>query len=366
MSFIVFVVCMVLIHAQSEKMNTITDVFHHEGTFGDKVVLYLSQEPICNRLPEKPYMQQAKDTEIVSFFLPLTTISSNQIKQRIMALNNAKKPFYIVNIQEVDKPMHGIKVVFSYNPREIMFDYERFDAIHTHKGIVFWLHNKAKLQEVHGKTDRILKLASKKKPLVVVDCGHGGADPGKIGCFGIKEKDVTLQIGTQLATLLKEHDFRVQMTRADDRSLKLAQRTQCANNTNADLFISIHANASKHERVAGLETYYLSCNDFKKLQDWINPYQHFFIGKEKNSRQLACCVHNELIKQVSPFYTINDRRVKSAVCQVLLGTQMPATLVELGFLTNPSEAIFLANNDNQKLIARGLFNGIYKYCTYNN
>ncbi len=164
-----FVLCMMVVYAGVSQANKLTRVFHHEGTFGDKVVLYFAQEPIVNQVADRPYNKKITDQQQVAFFFPLAKVANAQVQKLIDKINAAQRPFYTVHIEQVSKPLEGIKVTLTYSPATILFEYEKFNAIHTHKGIAFQFYSKDKLNEIHQKTDGILKLVSKKKHLVVVD-----------------------------------------------------------------------------------------------------------------------------------------------------------------------------------------------------
>ena len=174
------------------------------------------------------------------------------------------------------------------------------------------------------------------RPLVVIDPGHGGQDPGTIGIGGIKEKNVILPIALDVAEELKKQGIEVRMTRDRDYFVSLKGRTDFANKINADLFVSIHANAINLSRpdVNGLETYY---------------YQ--------NGRRLSEIIHWNVLNSVN----IRNRNVRRARFYVLRHSKMPATLVEVGFLTGAEDSARLKTPSHRQQLAKAIARGIVEY-----
>lgn len=173
--------------------------------------------------------------------------------------------------------------------------------------------------------------------VVVIDAGHGGRDPGAVGIGGLREKDVVIDISRQVAQILEQNGVTVVMTRQDDRTIGLAPRTQLANRVNANLFVSIHANAISMSRpdVNGLETYYFS-----------------------SGQRLAQTIHRSMLRS---FPNMRDRRVRRARFYVLRHTNMPAVLVETGFVTGRDDARMLANPTQRTRMAEAIAQGILQY-----
>ncbi len=174
------------------------------------------------------------------------------------------------------------------------------------------------------------------RPIVVVDPGHGGPDPGAIGIGGLREVDVATPIAFQVAELLRKEGIDAVLTREDDRDLGLEPRVQLANRLNANVFVSIHANAISLARtdISGLETYYYDS------------------GKE-----LAETIHRSILESTG----VRDRRVRQARFYVLRRTRMPAVLVEVGFVTGAEDAPRLRDPDFQKRMAEAIARGILRY-----
>jgi N-acetylmuramoyl-L-alanine amidase len=219
--------------------------------------------------------------------------------------------------------------------------------------------------------------------IVVIDAGHGGKDTGASCCGNKKEKDVALSIALKLKKRLKRKGYRVYMTRDNDSFVKLPQRTKFANKKRADIFVSIHANAAPTKNVQnifkGVEIYYLSpakTNRAKKAAEKENAVM--FEGKDfyiKNaylslisetkiveSHKLGLDVRYRMLSNVrTSFGHVVDGGVKPANFWVLVGAQMPAILVETGYITHPEEGKNLMNSRYRDLLAKGIEEGIGRY-----
>jgi N-acetylmuramoyl-L-alanine amidase len=213
---------------------------------------------------------------------------------------------------------------------------------------------------------------------VVIDPGHGGRDPGATGLGGLREKDVNLQLSLILADKLRAADFEVVLTREDDRSLDLEQRTVIAESKHADLFISIHANASRRKKTQGIETYYLDENhgghalDVASRENGVprseidtldRAMAKFRVQELSNeSRRLASAVHSELVTGLAKKYRgIEDLGVKQGPFYVLFLSSIPSILVESGFLTNPHDAKLLRKGDYLENAAHYIASGVLRY-----
>ena len=216
---------------------------------------------------------------------------------------------------------------------------------------------------------------------IVIDPGHGGQDPGAHG-YAV-EKDVTLDISTRLARLLRERlGANPILTRARDATLSLAARTARANQERADLFVSIHANASPRSELHGIETYYLNNTAdhatirLAAMENGLAPMGPMparadlryilsdlvQVGKMEESVALASAVHRGLVGHLRERYgEINDLGVKRGPFYVLVGAFMPCVLVETSFLTHPTEGRRLADEAYRAAIAEGLYAGIARF-----
>jgi N-acetylmuramoyl-L-alanine amidase len=214
---------------------------------------------------------------------------------------------------------------------------------------------------------------------IVVDAGHGGKDPGAIGPRGTKEKDVTLALARVLAKRLKqEFGCQVVLTRDKDVYLALEERTALANRIGADLFISIHANASKNRSVRGVETYYLnfSKNDkaaavaarengtsLKQVGDLeMILFDLMANSKINESSRLAAEIQSSLVGNLGRHYSeIKDHGVRQGPFYVLLGATMPSVLVETAFLSNKIDEGRLKSSKFQGRAADAIVAGVKKF-----
>lgn len=214
---------------------------------------------------------------------------------------------------------------------------------------------------------------------IVLDPGHGGKDPGAIGPGGVAEKDIVLGIAKRLAQKLrKDLGVKVVLTRQDDSFIPLEDRTAIANAENADLFISIHTNASPNHQASGIETYYLNNTDDEasmRLAERENgasrrslsDLQFILSDLTQNSKledsiSLAHHLHSSMVSHISRKHgETKDLGVKKALFHVLVGAHMPSALAEILFITNRTEARQLARKSYQDTIVEALFQGIKKY-----
>jgi N-acetylmuramoyl-L-alanine amidase len=214
---------------------------------------------------------------------------------------------------------------------------------------------------------------------IVIDPGHGGHDTGTIGPTGLEEKTVVLDVGLRLKKLLERStSCDVIMTRDDDTFIPLEERTAIANEKGADLFISIHANASRDMSARGIETYYLNLSSnpdvlevaarenatsqesVHQLQDLIKKIA--MTEKIEESEDFAKLVQREVYTRVTKVSGAQrDRGVKKAPFVVLIGANMPSVLAEISFLTNPRDEGMLKRPDYRERIAGALYDGILQY-----
>jgi N-acetylmuramoyl-L-alanine amidase len=212
---------------------------------------------------------------------------------------------------------------------------------------------------------------------IVIDPGHGG-DPGAMAESGLTEKEVTLDVALRLRRHLSRSPFEVLLTRDADRRISLDQRVAFANERKADLFISIHVNSMEPHTIRALETYYVgptddpltlklasrenkdsefSLADYKKILEKI-----YVDARRDESHGFARAVQGELfrsLKKTNP--DLENRGVRTAPFVVLIGTQMPAVLVEIACLSNEEEVQLLTKPDYRENIAVALAQGIRQY-----
>jgi N-acetylmuramoyl-L-alanine amidase len=214
---------------------------------------------------------------------------------------------------------------------------------------------------------------------IVIDPGHGGHDTGTIGPTGLMEKDLVLDVGLRLQKLLeRKTGCEVILTRSEDNFVALEERTAIANQKAADLFLSIHANASRDRNARGIETYYLnftsspdslevaarenatSQESVHQLQDLIKKIA--LTEKIEESQEFARRIQEEIYRRVGKSGgEQRDRGVKKAPFVVLIGANMPSVLAEISFLTNPRDERLLKRPEYRQRIAEALQSGILDY-----
>jgi len=220
------------------------------------------------------------------------------------------------------------------------------------------------------------------KKVIVIDPGHGGHDPGAVGLNGLYEKDVVLDISLKLRDILsKDTAYEVFLTRQTDVYIPLEERTAIANKKNADLFVSIHANASPQRNARGIETYLLNWTDneeanrvaarenkisLKKMQEMKKQIDEIggILGdlerqvKRDESVNLANQIQKSMVETLDHR---EDLGVKWAMFFVLFGARMPSVLVEVSFISNPEEEKLLSNESYRLQIAHAISDGINGY-----
>jgi N-acetylmuramoyl-L-alanine amidase len=191
---------------------------------------------------------------------------------------------------------------------------------------------------------------------VVIDAGHGGEDEGARGTRGLVEKDVVLDVTKRLAKRLEAAGIRVVMTRKDDTFVPLEVRTSVANDAHGDLFISIHANSARSAKPRGIETYFVSLSSSDDAADRVAARENESFGEQGRVPSsddpfmalLGDMLVTEHVIESSEFAKLvqgelslldgkGSRGVKQAPFVVLMGVQMPASLIEIGFLSNQDE-----------------------------
>ena len=213
---------------------------------------------------------------------------------------------------------------------------------------------------------------------IVIDPGHGGHDTGTIGPSGLSEKDLVLDVAHRLKKIIeKKLESQVVLTRETDTYVSLEERPAIANRNTADLFISLHANASGQRWVRGVETYYLSFTaspEALKVAARENAYSQESVSQLENlvkkialtekiqeSQEFAREVQSSVYRTLRKVSWQKNRGVKKAPFVVLIGAKMPAVLAEISFLSNPKDERLLKRSRHRQKIAEALFGGIAKY-----
>lgn len=213
---------------------------------------------------------------------------------------------------------------------------------------------------------------------VVVDPGHGGRDPGATGIGGLREKDLNLSIAKRLAERLESLGFKVVLTRSDDRTVDLEERTAIAESAGGDVFISIHANASRRSATRGIEIYTLDESHERHTLEVasrengmpaseLDPLQRVLARLRVDeaasySERLAGLVHANVIAGARKSNrSVPDLGLKKGPFYVLFMSSMSSVLVETGFLTNKRDAKLLRSAKYQQAIAEGIAKGVHQY-----
>ena len=217
------------------------------------------------------------------------------------------------------------------------------------------------------------------KIVVMLDPGHGGKDPGATGPSGLQEKDVVLAIGRMVRDKLSRFpEYDVRMTRDTDVFIPLEERTAMANKTGADIFVSLHINASRDRTARGISTYVLSrasdqealelaarengvtvqkLSEVKFIIDDLSTY-----GRKKESLKLAKTVNDAIVRNISTRHgPVHDLGLKQAPFYVLVGARMTAVLVETSFISNRSEERRLRRHEYLETIADSVVEAIRYY-----
>ncbi|HQD36757.1 MAG TPA: N-acetylmuramoyl-L-alanine amidase [Thermodesulfovibrio thiophilus] len=267
---------------------------------------------------------------------------------------------------ELLKPDYEFKVIQLENPFRIVID------IYLKGG------SKQSLKELEKKKESKISL----KRTIVIDPGHGGKDPGAIGPTGLKEKDVVLDVALKVRELLKsDPQYDIVLTRDQDIFIPLNKRTEIANKINADLFISIHANASTNSYARGVETYLLNWTDdeeairvaarenaisVKKMKQLKGELGFMLASLEREAKRddsvrLAGYIHNSMADELKNDFSRHNNGVKQALFYVLVGAQMPSCLLEISYISNPEEERLLDDESYRMKIAQSLVEGIKNY-----
>lgn len=288
-------------------------------------------------------------------------------------------------------------VVTQYNPkivRVVLSAPKEFKLLKKldNKNLTLGFHAQTSSQNVDKKAtqsfNKTLSTRYKSGKLIVIDAGHGGKDSGALSDKkgSLKEKDIVLSTALKLGNELKKRGYKVLYTRSSDKFINLRDRTKYANDKRADLFISIHANAAPNATKAksseGVETFFLSParserskkaaekenqGDFEEINYFSKQSILNFLNREKivASNKLAIDVQKNILIQTRKKYKIVDGGVREAPFWVLVGAQMPAILIEIGYITHPNEGKRIANKAFQDLLVKGIADGVESYF-YNN
>jgi N-acetylmuramoyl-L-alanine amidase len=319
-----------------------------------------------NHIPECLFVdfEQAKLSPNVPVYFSIND-------ERVTDLRILKKENQIRVVLEL-KNYHHYKIFSLKKPQRVIID--------------IWSQNKKKSRNTNGVNANSMKNVAIAKQLalgirrIVIDAGHGGKDGGAVGFYkGVYEKDVVLAIARRLEQKIRQRiHCEVILTRSHDHFLPLEKRSEIANSNKADLFISIHTNAHPSQNVYGLETYYLNLTtdddairvaalenevSGKKMSD-LDTILHDLMQNAKinESSRLAAYVQNSMFQHLKKYYKfIKDNGVKQAPFYVLMGAEMPAILIETGFISNQRDCRRLTNPAFQNHLCDAVVDGIENY-----
>jgi N-acetylmuramoyl-L-alanine amidase len=289
---------------------------------------------------------------------------------------------YVDGIELGDGLLRGVRIgQYTVETSRVVLDLERYER---HR-LIELSHPPRVVIDVYGRRpgpqggDPARPAPGGRAPrTVVLDAGHGGRDPGAIGVGGVREKAVTLKLAKELGPRLEDRGFRVVYTRENDRTLSLEERTAIAEAAGGDLFISLHANASRRRSVKGIETYYPDVDHARhtlrvaarengvprsELDDLQKTMAQLRAREvSPRSRRLAELVQAALVQGLPSSYgSVDDLGVKKGPFYVLFLSDMPAILVEVGFVTNRSEAKRLRDDRYLEVVAEHIASGLSRY-----
>lgn len=235
--------------------------------------------------------------------------------------------------------------------------------------------------DANGPPPDVASAAEDRFDSVVIDPGHGGDDLGALGPGGVREKDVVLTVARRIADGLRRAGLRVVLTREDDRAVGLAERAESANQAGGDLFLSIHANAASSERARGVETYFASLEASDAAAGGVATRENAsfvsvsaapaavedpllgLLGELIDSEHRAASDEFARLAEarLAALDDAPSRGVKQAPFAVLLHVSMPASLVEIGFVTNRADAAALDSEARQSQIADALISAVLEF-----
>jgi len=350
-----------------------------------KVVQPKSKPQITKPPPTKP-KETIKDIKVFKNSITISyvgQIPNNTVKTAMSKTGKYKVENYNIkgNLKDIDKLY--LKIDKKYLDKIVVYSLDR-NTIRIslrdkkHVSSTYKLYaNKITITINQKEKEAVLK----KRKIVMLDAGHGGDDSGAVGYRGIKEKNIVLKVTKKVTKILEDRGYKVYNTRTRDKFIQLKNRTKMANKMRADIFLSIHANSvnANKRSASGIEIYYLSpakSARAKRVAALENKVDIRSMGKSSidiflmarnrakinESNKLALDVQNNMLYLLKKRYkNIKDHGVRKGPFWILVGAQMPAILVELGFVSHPQESKRLTNTSYQNRLANGIANGIDAY-----
>jgi len=298
--------------------------------------------------------KQESTREHIQFFVPSATTAVS-LKEAV----KSSHPLYELTMQVVSKPKKGIQFDVWYDPSKVDFRHDVYPRVtHEHK-LVFSFYDKKRIESLQKTTEVPPIIQATLQPSVLIDCGHGGADAGVIGCHALAEKSICLAVGKKVADLLKKKGFLVNLVRENDVDMPLEKRIALMYDLMPQLFVSIHANGSRSSAAHGIETYYFDRASCQKSQECNIFLDRYYEKQGLSGKALAAYLQRAVMEQLASHQPQpRDRKIKSEPLQLLMYASVPAALIEIGFLTNEQEAALLAQDGYQLLLAQGIEKGI--------
>ena len=383
--------------------------------WGLGTVLLASVVPFALALsPPRPALEEIRHTSVPDYTRVIITLSAQaEYNHFRVAANRAhdRPPRIVIDFSSTriaprlrapipvdDGLLKRIRTgQFSPTTARVVLDLEQIESytafpLYSPYRLIIDVKGKSKKTEV----DQPPEQAQAPQPYrIMIDPGHGGRDPGAIGVGGLKEKTVVLAISKRLGKKLESRlkleprrPVKVLYTRERDVFIPLPERTAKANAMKADLFISIHANASENPHLQGVETYYLNNTDDRaterlarrengltppglaSLENGMAPGSDLYFilsdlhhtGNELESIALARALQTSMMTQVAKRHSkVRNLGVKKGPFYVLVGAHMPCVLAEVSFLTHRVQGRLLRSSDYREAIAEGLFQGIARF-----
>ena len=372
--------------AEKKQLVLVKDIRHWSTPSYTRVVVDLGSQVIYREhlLKRDPSLRKPRRlfVDLLNARISKDMESSIPIKDGLLRMARAGQydKSTVRVVLDIDN-MESYKIFHLYDPFRIVVDVRGKERLSKPEKRI--AAKKAPDQPRRSKTDEKGISLAKQLGLgvkrIIIDPGHGGKDPGALGKNGIREKDVMLKLAKILADRVR-NDLKCEaiLTRASDTFLPLEDRTAIANTKKGDLFISLHTNAHRDRRVSGIETYILNialdehamnlaarenATSTKNIGDLQMILNDLMLNTKINeSGRLAQFVHNGLMKELHKGYKrVNNRGVRQAPFYVLIGAEMPAVLVEVGYITNQTENGRLCSTDYLNRTADGIVKGIGSY-----
>lgn len=369
---ITFVVAIILFYSFASVCvvgtNHVSGVFHHTSSH-DACVEVGSIVLQCKKDPEIAIIHKkdiGNNQEEALFLIKNCCVNSRDCAAKIKSIEKYNDDRYQTKIHAATD-RKGLYVRMTYEKDTYMVSCDTYYSIGLKPSMVFRVYNKKLLKELEKRDDPLLRLAHNDPPIIMIDCGHGGADAGAISPSGVTEKVLVLSLGLLLAKQLKKYGYKALLTRDDDMFIPLDSRTTLANNNNVDIYISLHANSAVNKQARGIETFSTHANLFKPVgvilsRDQQASLNNFIKKRYALSTALAKLVQQSLVTSTAIMQPdVKDRGIKHAAPQVLVGVMVPAVLVEVGFLSNKYEESFLLNKKYQEVIVKSLSVALDRY-----